>query len=93
MYISRLYADLSFGEIKNLDDFCRLAKEYYDEAYRLFYSSNFKNLIREDKDRILYEGLRMQPQAALIVETFLTASHPVSYTHLDVYKRQVCRYG
>ena len=73
--ISRLYADSSFGKIKNLDDFCRLAKENYDEAYRLFYSSNFKNLIREDKDRILYEGLRMQPQAALIVETFLTASH------------------
>ena len=40
--------------------FCRLAKENYDEAYRLFYSSNFKNLIREDKDRILYEGLRMR---------------------------------
>ena len=73
--ISRLYADSSFGKIKNLDDFCRLAKENYDEAYRLFYSSNFKNLIREDKDRILYEGLRMQPQAALIVETFLIASH------------------
>jgi hypothetical protein len=73
--ISRLYADSSFGKIKNLDDFCRLAKENYDEAYRLFYSSNFKNLIREDKDRILYEGLRMQPQSALIVETFLIASH------------------
>ena len=73
--ISRLYADSSFGKIKNLDDFCRLAKENYDEAYRLFYSSNFKNLIREDTDRILYEGLRMQPQAALIVETFLIASH------------------
>ena len=73
--ISRLYADSSFGKIMNLDDFCRLAKENYDEAYRLFYSSNFKNLIREDKDRILYEGLRMQPQAALIVETFLSASH------------------
>lgn len=40
-----------------------------------FYSSNFKNLIREDKDRILYEGLRMQPQSALVVETFLIASH------------------
>ena len=73
--ISRLYADSSFGKIKNLDDFCRLAKENYDEAYRLFYSSNFKNLIREDKDRILYEGLRMQSQSALVVETFLTASH------------------
>ena len=73
--ISRLYADSSFGKIKNLDDFCRLAKENYDEAYRLFYSSNFKNLIREDKDRILYEGLRMQLQSALVVETFLTASH------------------
>ena len=73
--ISRLYADSSFGKIKNLDDFCRLAKENYDEAYRLFYSSNFKNLIREDKDRILYEGLRMQPQSALVVETFLIASH------------------
>ena len=73
--ISRLYADSSFGKIKNLDDFCRLAKENYDEAYRLFYSSNFKNLIREDKDRILYEGLRRQPQSVLVVETFLTASH------------------
>ena len=73
--VSRLYADSSLGKIKNLNDFAKLAKESYDEAYRLFYSSNFKNLIKEEKDRRLYEGLRTQPQSPLIVETFLTATH------------------
>ena len=91
--ISRLYADSSFGKIKNLDDFCRLAKENYDEAYRLFYSSNFKNLIREDKDRILYEGLRMQPQSALVVETFLIASHHKKKVEITFEETEKSFYG
>ena len=91
--ISRLYADSSFGKIKNLDDFCRLAKENYDEAYRLFYSSNFKNLIREDKDRILYEGLRMQSQSALVVETFLTASHHKKKVEITFEETEKSFYG
>ena len=91
--ISRLYADSSFGKIKNLDDFCRLAKENYDEAYRLFYSSNFKNLIREDKDRILYEGLRMQSQSALVVETFLIASHHKKKVEITFEETEKSFYG
>lgn len=73
--VSKLYADSSLGKIKNLNDFVKLAQESPEEAYRLFYSVSFKNLIQEKKDFILYEGLRNQPQSRTIVETFLTDSH------------------
>ena len=34
---------------------------------------------------------RTQAIRDLVAETDLRARHPVSYTHLDVYKRQVAR--
>ena len=47
--ISKLYATTSVGEIRSLDDFVMLAKESWDEAYRLFYSNYFCNLIKQTK--------------------------------------------
>ena len=52
-----------------------------------------KNLIREDKDRILYEGLRMQPQSALVVETFLIASHHKKKVEITFEETEKSFYG
>ena len=43
--ISKLYAETSVGRVRSLSDFSALAKESPTEAYHLFYSKNFKNII------------------------------------------------
>lgn len=75
--ISRLYADSSLGKIKNLNDFANLAKESFDEAYRLFYSKNFKNILKpeEEREHLLYEGLREGNPSGQKIEEFLCACH------------------
>ncbi len=56
--VSRLYADTSAGRIKNLNDFTGLAKSSAQEAYHLFYSGHFKNILKpsEVRERLLYDG-------------------------------------
>lgn len=86
--ISKLYADSSVGKIKNLSDFVRLAKENFEESYHLFYSPNFKNIIKagEIKERLLYEGLSKGAVSMQKVEEFLIGINkkkPVSVTVLD----------
>lgn len=73
--ISKLYADTSIGKIKNLTDFTRFAKESYEEAYRLFYSNNFPNIIKptEVKERLLYDGIRMEVPSEQKLEEYLVA--------------------
>ena len=71
--ISKLYADTSVGKIKNLTEFAELAKQSQSEAYHLFFSKNFKNIIRPDeiKARLLYEGLSQGTASMQKVEEFL----------------------
>lgn len=71
--ISKLYADTSAGKIKNLTEFAELAKHSQSEAYHLFFSKNFKNIIRPDeiKARLLYEGLSQGTASMQKVEEFL----------------------
>ena len=71
--ISRLYADFTQGKIKTLSDFTRLAKENYDEAVHLFYSNNFTNLLRENREKLFYKSIRTKPQTIQNVEEFLIA--------------------
>lgn len=53
-----MYADTSAGRIKNLNDFTGLAKSSAQEAYHLFYSGHFKNILKpsEVRERLLYDG-------------------------------------
>lgn len=73
--ISKLYADSSIGKVKNLTDFAKLAKESFEEAYRIFYSKNFTNIIKakEEKERLLYEGIQLEVPSGQKVEEYLTA--------------------
>ena len=75
--ISKLYATTSVGEIRSLDDFVMLAKESWDEAYRLFYSNYFCNLIKqkESAQALLYEGLGKGVASSQNLEEFLIGIH------------------
>ena len=47
--ISKKYAQTSIGPVKNLYDFTCLAKEDWNEAFQLFYSKNFSNIIKPNE--------------------------------------------
>lgn len=75
--VSRLYADSSLGKIKNLNDFTRLSKESFHEAYRLFYSAHFKNILKpqEKREHLLYEALSQGTPSGQKIEEFLVGCH------------------
>jgi hypothetical protein len=57
--VSRLYAEGSQGQVRSLYDFTCLAKENWNEAYRLFYNKSFANVIKgkEVKEAMIYRGI------------------------------------
>lgn len=73
--VTKLYAETSAGKIRTLKDFARLAQESGTEAFHLFFSPNFKNIIGENETGagLLYEGLSRGGAAAQKVEEFLLA--------------------
>lgn len=75
--ISCLYADSSTGRIKTLADFTRLAKEEFREACRLYFSTNFRNIIKKEplRERLLYQGLSQGTVSDQKVEEFLVSTH------------------
>lgn len=73
VHISRLYADSSIGTIHTLHEFAKLTVSDREEAYKIFISPLFKNLLRrgEIKERLLYEGLSKPPVTMQNLEEFL----------------------
>lgn len=73
VHITRLYADSSMGRIRTLHDFAMLAAQEREEAYKIFISPLFKNLLRGGnvKERLLYEGLSKPPVTMQNLEEFL----------------------
>jgi hypothetical protein len=71
--VVRLCAETSAGKIRDLGDFVRLAKENPTEAFRLFFSRNFRQVIKpeEHREMLLYEALCQGPASAAKVEEFL----------------------
>lgn len=57
--MKRTYPKTSLGEIKNLEDFAKLAKAKGEEAYQLFYHKSFVHVIgeQEEKALVLYRGI------------------------------------
>ena len=74
--VSKLYAASSIGKIKNLSDFARLARDNFNESYKIFYSASFPNVIKEkeEKERLLYETIRKEPPSMQAVEAFLVGA-------------------
>lgn len=67
----------SVGEIKNLFHFTNLARDYWEEAVRLFYEPQFEQLVmeREEQYRQAYYMLAAGKQAESNVNEFLIATH------------------
>ena len=84
--VSRLYAMSSAGKIKNLSDFCNLAKENFEESYHLFYSSGFSNLFHKEdqKEALLYEIFKKEAPSKQAVEAYLVGVGLKEQVHVYV---------
>ena len=71
--ISKRYAQSSIGPIKSLYDFTCLAKADWTEAFQLFYSKNFTNIIKpnEVKESMIYRGIITAKPCNQNMEEFL----------------------
>lgn len=73
--VHKLYMESSVGRVRTLHDFTKLAQLDYHEAYRIFASAGFKNIIGEDDSsgRLLYEGLGRMGTSMQNMEEFLVS--------------------
>ena len=57
--ISKRYAQSCIGPVRSLYDFACLAKTDWNEAFQLFYSKNFSNIIKQNevKESMIYRGI------------------------------------
>lgn len=71
--ITGVYADSSIGKIRSVHTFAKLAAEQQQEAYRIFASARFGNLLksRTVKEQLLYEGLSKPTATMQSMEEFL----------------------
>lgn len=85
------------GEISELSEFGELAKEYKEEALRLFSSDHFPKIFlkREKALCLLYQGLKESRSIAQAMEEFLLYIHQkenvdltVKQTHLEINQEQ-----
>ncbi|MCR5468581.1 MAG: DUF5717 family protein, partial [Lachnospiraceae bacterium] len=69
-------AGSSVGNIKNLDDFVNLYKDYSGEAVKIFYSSYFHHVIKNEDEHIrnLYDALKGPNRGTSNIEEFLVES-------------------
>lgn len=76
VFISKHYVESSIGVVKNLSDFTKLARESFEEAYQLFYSQHFKNILNgsDKKENLLYEAIKKEHPTGQKVEEFLAAT-------------------
>lgn len=93
--VTRLYAETSIGKISSLNDFVRLAEERPQEAYRLFYSGHFKNILKKDetKEALLYQGFSSGVQSRQKIEEFLVSCHKKPRVTLTLPVEEAAFYG
>lgn len=74
--VTKLYAETSIGKIKNLKDFTRLAQMEWKEAYYIFHSPAFKNILppKALKAALLYDGLSKHTMTEQAMDEFLIGS-------------------
>lgn len=73
--VHKLYMESSIGKVRTLRDFTKLAQLDYYEAYRIFASSGFKNILKDDDVNagLLYEGLGRMGTSMQNMEEFLVS--------------------
>lgn len=89
--VTRLYAEASTGKIKNLRDFVKLAKSEWKEAYHIFHSPAFKNILtpKELKASLLYDGLAKPAVTEQTMDEFLIGTGKKERVHFSLEKQSV----
>ena len=88
--ISKHYVTTSIGQIKNLYDFSCLAKSDWNEAFQLFYSKNFSNIIKanEVKESMIYRGIITAKPCNQNMEEFLIGIRKKERISFQIEKKQ-----
>lgn len=88
--ISKLYAESSIGKIRTLYDFAKLAEKDRREAYEIFTSPMFTNIIKteERRERMLYEGLAKSHASMQNLEEFLVGIKQKAKVMLSLEKKE-----
>lgn len=89
--VTRLYAEASTGKIKNLRDFVKLAKSDWKEAYHIFHSPAFKNILtpKDLKASLLYEGLSKPAITERTMDEFFIGTGKKERVHFSLEKHSV----
>lgn len=84
--VAKLYAQSSVGQIRSLHDFTALAREHWDEAYKLFYHKSFSNVIapKETRQAMLYRGILGAKPSPQNMEEFLVGIHQKKQIHFTI---------
>lgn len=92
--ISKRYAESSIGPVKSLYDFTCLAKADWMEAFQLFYSKNFTNIIKpnEEKESMIYRGIITAKPCNQNMEEFLIGIRKKEKITFNVDKDNLERY-
>lgn len=86
--VTKLYAEATTGAIQNLYEFTNLAKNNWREAYQLFYSSNFRNIISDNEvqESLVYQGIIQARPSDQNLEEFLIGIRKKKRIHFSVEK-------
>lgn len=89
--ISKRYANSSIGPVKSLYDFACLAKADWNEAFQLFYSKNFHNVIKpnEVKESMIYRGIVTAKPCNQNMEEFLIGIRKKEKISFKIEKNQL----
>lgn len=89
--ISKRYAQSSIGPVKSLYDFACLAKADWNEAFQLFYSKNFSNVIKpnEVKESMIYRGIITSKPCNQNMEEFLIGIRKKEKIRFKIEKSQL----
>ena len=76
----------SMGEIRNLDDFVRLAEYDYREAFRFFTKDSFVECLQDDdeKYKALYQAMSQNPITYQDMEEFLIGAGKKEPVHIQL---------
>ncbi|MCC8168357.1 MAG: DUF5717 family protein, partial [Clostridiales bacterium] len=85
------YPESSIGKISSMQDFAMLARENWQEAYRLFYHKSFVKLLKqsEEKERLIYRGIVDAHPSNQNLEEFLIAIGRKDPIHISVDEQEL----
>lgn len=83
--VKGLSAETSVGLISDLDEFVALYDESPNEAFKLFYSSHFSEILRDVKHQLYYKGFASAAADFSVIDEFLYAVGKKEKPEFEIY--------